>query len=148
MTRIDYNAGWIAKWAPVGSGIDFAPRQKRCLETLLDLWQGFAEGQVGGGTGIVMDGKLIAAKKGASLQMIAAQMHRPFKCNCTARIMQPSNEHLLQPPHPKSYSISPNSIEHNNVLRRYLDYMKCYCFFVLKNVMKNSKEISCKTLFS
>ena len=107
------------------------------METLLDLRQRLAERQVGAGTGIVMDEELIAAKKGESLQMIATQMHRPFKCNCTARIMQPSNEHLLHPPHPKSYSISPNSIEHNNVLCQYLDYMKCYCFFVSENAMKN-----------
>ena len=70
------------------------------METLLDLRQRLAERQVGPGTGIVMDEELIAAKKGESLQMIATQMHRPFKCNCTARIMQPSNEHLLHPPHP------------------------------------------------
>ena len=70
------------------------------METLLDLRQPLAERQVGPGTGIVMDEELIAAKKGESLQMIATQMHRPFKCNCTARIMQPSNEHLLHPPHP------------------------------------------------
>ena len=38
---------------------------------------------------MVMDGKLIAAKKGASLLMMATQMHRPVKCNCTASIMQP-----------------------------------------------------------
>ena len=70
------------------------------MKTLLDLRQPLAERQVGAGTGIVMDEELIAAKKGESLQMIATQMHRPFKCNCTARIMQPSNEHLLHPPHP------------------------------------------------
>ena len=54
----------------------------------MDLHRWLALGKVGGGTGMVMDGRLIAAKKRASLQMIATQMHRPFKCNSTARIIQ------------------------------------------------------------